>query len=132
MNLNNTRIEVMHFLEQKIENIIAEFLKSPEECWQPAELLPESSSENFGDQIKELQAQCKELPYDYLAVLIGDVITEEALPTYESWLLSLKDHTINLLLLTGVFLLLHKNFLQMNWEAGQRAAIFHQQVLNIE
>lgn len=86
MNLNNTRIEVMHFLEQKIENIIAEFLKSPEESWQPADLLPESSSENFGDQIKELQAQCKELPYDYLAVLIGDVITEEALPTYETWL----------------------------------------------
>ena len=26
------------------------------------------------------------MPYDYIAVLIGDTITEEALPTYESWL----------------------------------------------
>ena len=32
--------------------------------------------------------QCRELPYDYLAVLVGDVITEEALPTYESWLMA--------------------------------------------
>ena len=26
------------------------------------------------------------MPYDYLAVLVGDIITEEALPTYQSWL----------------------------------------------
>ncbi len=86
MNLNQTRIEVMRFIEQKIESIIEEFLKSPDTNWQPSDLLPNSSSENFGAEIKELQAQCKELPYDYLAVLVGDVITEEALPTYETWL----------------------------------------------
>ena len=76
----------MHFLAQKIESIIDEFLNSPETNWQPADLLPESSHENFIPQVKELQANCKELPYDYLAVLVGDVITEEALPTYETWL----------------------------------------------
>lgn len=86
MNLNQTRIEVMRFLEQKIDSIIEEFLKSPEKNWQPSDMLPNSSSENFGAEIKELQGQCKELPYDYLAVLVGDVITEEALPTYETWL----------------------------------------------
>ena len=86
MNLNQTRIEVMRFLEQKIDSIIEEFLKSPEKNWQPSDMLPNSPSENFGAEIKELQGQCKELPYDYLAVLVGDVITEEALPTYETWL----------------------------------------------
>jgi len=86
MNLNNTRIEVMHFLAQKIESIIEEFLKKPEVNWQPADLLPDSSNENFFAEVKELQAQCRELPYDYLAVLVGDVVTEEALPTYETWL----------------------------------------------
>ena len=86
MNLNHTRIEVMHFLAQKIDSIIEEFLKSPDTNWQPSDLLPDSSSESFFTDVKELQAQCKELPYDYLAVLVGDVITEEALPTYETWL----------------------------------------------
>ena len=86
MNLNHTRIEVMLFLAQKIDSIIEEFLKSPDTNWQPSDLLPDSSSESFFTDVKELQAQCKELPYDYLAVLVGDVITEEALPTYETWL----------------------------------------------
>ena len=86
MNLKQTRIEVMHFLAQKMDSIIDEFLKKIDINWQPSDFLPNSSSENFGAEIKELQAQCKELSYDYLAVLVGDVITEEALPTYETWL----------------------------------------------
>ena len=90
MNLKNTRIEVMHFLAQKIDTIIHEFLKSPDTNWQPSDLLPDSSNENFITDIKDLQAQCKALPYDYLAVLVGDVITEEALPTYETWLMDIE------------------------------------------
>jgi acyl-[acyl-carrier-protein] desaturase len=87
MNTTNKRIEVMHFLAQKIDSIIDEFLKSIDTNWQPADFLPDSSTENFEKEVRELQAQSKELPYDYLAVLVGDVITEEALPTYQSWLL---------------------------------------------
>jgi acyl-[acyl-carrier-protein] desaturase len=87
MNTTNKRIEVMHFLAQKIDSIIDEFLKSIDTNWQPADFLPDSSTENFEKEVREIQAQSKELPYDYLAVLVGDVITEEALPTYQSWLL---------------------------------------------
>ena len=87
MDTRNKRIEVMRFLAQKIDTIIADFLKNIDTNWQPADLLPDSGSENFQQEFKELQSQCRELPYDYLAVLIGDVITEEALPTYQSWLL---------------------------------------------
>lgn len=87
MKLKKNRIEVMHFLAQKMDDMIAQYLKSIDSNWQPSDLLPDSSNENFTIEIKELQEQCKELPYDYLAVLVGDVITEEALPTYESWLM---------------------------------------------
>ncbi len=87
------RIEVMHYLAQKIDSIIDEFLKNIDTNWQPADFLPESSGENFTNKIKELQAECKGLPYDYLAVLVGDVITEEALPTYESWLIEVDGIT---------------------------------------
>ncbi|HQS55902.1 MAG TPA: acyl-ACP desaturase [Sediminibacterium sp.] len=87
MTLNPTRIEVMHFLAQKIESIIEEFLKPIDTNWQPSDFLPESNNPEFTKEIKEIQEQCKALPYDYMAILVGDLITEEALPTYESWLM---------------------------------------------
>src|SRR5690606_16983681 len=40
---------------------------------------------------RDLQESAKELPYDLVAVLIGDTVTEEALPTYESWLTMVED-----------------------------------------
>ncbi len=89
MTLNPTRIEVMHFLAQKIENIIEEFLKPIDINWQPSDFLPESNNPEFTKEIKEIQEQCKALPYDYMAILVGDLITEEALPTYESWLMEI-------------------------------------------
>lgn len=87
--MNNTRLEVMLFLEQKMDSIVDEFLKKIDLNWQPTDFLPDSNSENFITEIKELRKQTAELPYDYLAVLVGDVITEEALPTYESWLVDM-------------------------------------------
>ncbi|MBK5273179.1 MAG: acyl-ACP desaturase [Bacteroidia bacterium] len=83
----------MHYLAKKIDSIIDEFLVNIDTIWQPADFLPVSSNENFIKEIKELQAECKELPYDYLAVLVGDTITEEALPTYESWLMEIDGIT---------------------------------------
>lgn len=86
----HTRLEVMHFLEQKMDTIIDRFLKKIDDNWQPADLLPNSSSDTFFADVKELQLECKELPYDYLVVLVGDIITEEALPSYETWLMDVE------------------------------------------
>ncbi len=93
VTMSPVRIEVMRFLGQKIDSIIDEFLKKIDTIWQPADLLPDSRNENFTKEIKELQAECRDLPYDYLAVLVGDTITEEALPTYESWLMDVEGIT---------------------------------------
>jgi acyl-[acyl-carrier-protein] desaturase len=90
MILPGSRIEVMQFLAKKMDEIVAEYLSPIEANWQPSDLLPVSSSENFLTDIKLLQESARELPYDYIAVLIGDTITEEALPTYESWLMSVE------------------------------------------
>ncbi|MFT5884796.1 MAG: acyl-[acyl-carrier-protein] desaturase [Arcticibacterium sp.] len=88
MTLPASRIEVMRFIGRNMDEIIGEYLKPIDSNWQPSDFLPESDSEDFLTDIKLLQEECKELPYDYMAVLIGDTITEEALPTYESWLMS--------------------------------------------
>ena len=88
-----SRIEVLKHLEKDIQNAVAVYLKPIDDIWQPSDLLPDASSESFYEDVKELQQSAKGLSNDLLAVLIGDTITEEALPTYESWLLSLNDIT---------------------------------------
>ena len=80
----------MQTIEKSMPDFIAKYLKPIEENWQPADILPDSSSETFFDEVEELQALAKEIDYDLFAVLIGDTITEEALPTYESWLMDVE------------------------------------------
>ncbi len=86
-----SKLEVMQFLEKDLEYANSEVLSPVEENWQPADLLPDSTRETFFSELKEFQERAKGLSYDLVAVLIGDTITEEALPTYESWLLGMKD-----------------------------------------
>ena len=86
-----SRLEVLKHLEKDIQNAITVYLKPVDDIWQPADMLPDAANESFFEEVRELQQRSKALPYDLLAVLVGDTITEEALPTYESWLLSLND-----------------------------------------
>src|SRR5262245_26219591 len=93
MKLKPERIEVMHYLAKKIDSVIDEFLKKIDTNWQPADFLPESSSHDFTREIHELPAECKDLPHDYLVVLVGDAMNEEAVATYESWLMEVDGIT---------------------------------------
>lgn len=90
MSIKNIRLEVMQFLEKGVDDFVDRYLMPAEKIWQPSDFLPESESEQFFDQVKELREVAKELPYDFWIVLIGDMITEEALPTYESWLMDVE------------------------------------------
>lgn len=90
MSIKNIRLEVMQLLEKKIDGFVEEYLIPIEKIWQPTDFLPDSESENFFEEVKELREIAKELPYDFWIVLIGDTITEEALPTYESWLMDVE------------------------------------------
>ena len=80
------RREVMMHIEKYMLEKMFDFLKPIEDVWQPSDLLPDSTRDSFFTEIKELQESARGLSYDLVAVLIGDTITEEALPTYESWL----------------------------------------------
>ena len=93
MNLQNIRKEVMKTLEKNIDSFIDSFLIPAEKIWQPTDFLPNSQKDNFIEEIKEIQEISKELDDDFWVVLVGDTITEEALPTYESWLLDLDGVT---------------------------------------
>ncbi|SNR17587.1 acyl-ACP desaturase [Tenacibaculum jejuense] len=93
MSINNIRKEVMKTLESKIHGFVDDFLIPIEKIWQPTDFLPDSQSENFIEEVKEIREISKELDDDFWAVLVGDTITEEALPTYESWLMDLDGVT---------------------------------------
>ncbi len=90
MSAFNVRLEVMKQLEEKVEGLIQEFLIPVEKIWQPTDYLPNSESDSFFEEVKEIRELAKELPYDFWVVLVGDTITEEALPTYESWLMDVE------------------------------------------
>ncbi|ALM21282.1 fatty acid desaturase [Nonlabens sp. MIC269] len=89
-NLKNIRIEVMQSLESKVESFMDQFLIPVEKIWQPTDFLPDLTKDNWQEDVKELRELAKELPYDFWVCLVGDTITEEALPTYESWLMDVE------------------------------------------
>ena len=75
---------------------IEQFLIPSSKSWQPSDFLPDPSSDEFEDAVRALRAECKHLPAEYLVVLVGDMVTEEALPSYMSMLNRMdgsKDHT---------------------------------------
>ncbi|XP_073037797.1 stearoyl-[acyl-carrier-protein] 9-desaturase, chloroplastic [Primulina eburnea] len=76
--------EIFNSLHSWAENNLLVILKNVEKSWQPSDFLPDPALEGFHEQVKELRERCKEIPDDYLVVLVGDMITEEALPTYQT------------------------------------------------
>ncbi|MBN4085061.1 acyl-ACP desaturase [Flavobacteriaceae bacterium AH-315-B10] len=90
MSLKNIRLEVMQFLEKDVDSLIQKYLIPIDDIWQPTDFLPNSEGDNFFEEVEEIRELAKDLPYDLWVVLIGDMITEEALPTYESWLMDVE------------------------------------------
>lgn len=76
----------MAHIEKFMLEKMNEYLKPIDTIWQPSDFLPDSTKDSFFNEVKDMQEVAKGLSYDLMAVLIGDTITEEALPTYESWL----------------------------------------------
>lgn len=81
-------------MQEFVREISLQFLKPIHECWQPSEYLPNLAENDWTEALKQFQAEARQIPDDLLVVLIGDMITEEALPSYQTWvngLAGLKD-----------------------------------------
>ncbi|TDN88090.1 acyl-[acyl-carrier-protein] desaturase [Salegentibacter sp. 24] len=90
MALDNIRLEVMNTVEKEVDGFIEKYLIPVEEIWQPTDLLPNLQEENYMDDLTQIREEAKELEYDFWVVLVADMVTEEALPTYESWLMDME------------------------------------------
>ena len=86
----NIRLEVMNAIEPQVTGFMESFLIPIDEIWQPSDFLPDSQSEDFMDEVEKIREEAKELGYDFWVTLVCDTITEEALPTYESWLMDVE------------------------------------------
>lgn len=85
-----SRKSVMKHLEPFIDEQWPKLLRSTDQLWQPSDFLPDFTSESAAEDLAELQEEASRLPEDILNSLVGDTITEEALPTYAQWLASMK------------------------------------------
>lgn len=83
------RLEVMKTLGKEVGNFIDKYLTPVEQIWQPSDFLPDPTSDNFKHELEEIQTFAHEMEYDVFVTLIGDCITEEALPSYESWIMGI-------------------------------------------
>jgi len=84
--VSSSRFEVIKSIEGFVGERINTLLRPVSECWQPSDFLPEAGDESFPEQHRALRDRAKSLPEELLVVLVGDMITEEALPTYQTWL----------------------------------------------
>ncbi|KAI4369637.1 hypothetical protein MLD38_018058 [Melastoma candidum] len=78
------KIEIFKSLEGWAEENILTYLKPVEKCWQPQDFLPGAETDGFYEQAREIKEHAKEMHDDYFVVLVGDMITEEALPSYQT------------------------------------------------
>lgn len=78
-----THAEVVHSIEGFVEANL-DLLKPVADSWQPSDLLPDLAVEGWPDAIRALRAQARHVPDDLLVVLVGNTVTEEALPSYQT------------------------------------------------
>ena len=86
----NIRLEVMQAIEPQVAGFMDSFLIPIDDIWQPSDFLPDSQADDFMDELEKIREEAKELSYDFWVTLVADTITEEALPTYESWLMDVE------------------------------------------
>merc|ERR1719401_1738368 len=61
-------------------------LETGDKSWQPQDFLPDLSQDSWEEDVKELREAAAGVPDDVMVVLVGDMVTEEALPTYQTLL----------------------------------------------
>ena len=85
-NISKEKLELVGSIDAHLASTILPILKDTAKIWQPADFLPDPASDTFIEEVTQLRERTAQLPDDYLVVLIGDLVTEEALPTYMAML----------------------------------------------
>lgn len=84
--LTPAQTEIIQSMEPFVNEHLGTLLKPVGESWQPTDWLPDLAAENWREQLDAFRERARELPDEVLVILVGDMITEEALPSYQTWL----------------------------------------------
>ncbi len=74
---------MMVTLEPKVRELLPQ-LRPTADCWQPSDFLPDLAREDWHDRVAELRSDAEVLSDEILVVLVGNIVTEEALPSYQT------------------------------------------------
>ena len=77
--------EVISQLNDFVTETVGTTLMDPDDCWQPTDFLPDMTQPDALDQVKELRERAGVIPDTIITSLIGNMITEEALPSYQTY-----------------------------------------------
>ncbi|MEK7676427.1 MAG: acyl-ACP desaturase [Verrucomicrobiota bacterium] len=80
------QMQVIQSVEPFVNEHLGTLLKPIGESWQPTDWLPDLAAENWREQLGEFRERARDLSDEVLVILVGDMITEEALPSYQTWL----------------------------------------------
>lgn len=83
-------MEVISTMDDLVATAVKEVLVDPQDCWQPTDFLPDMSRSDAMEQVMELRKRSAGLPGEVITSLVGNMITEEALPTYQTFFNLLK------------------------------------------
>jgi len=83
-------MEVIAALSSIADIAVDENMLQPYQCWQPTDFLPDMTREDAFDEIKLLRERAANIPDSVITSLVGNMITEEALPSYQAYFNLLK------------------------------------------
>ena len=72
-------------LMEELEGFVGEnlsLLTAVEQAWQPSDLLPDLTGEDWSKRLGDFRASTAHISDELLVVLVGNMVTEEALPNY--------------------------------------------------
>ncbi|KAK4718652.1 hypothetical protein R3W88_016990 [Solanum pinnatisectum] len=80
------KLEIFKSLEPWVFENILPLRKPVEKCWQPIKFLPNPSQgpEQFAEEVRALRQRASGLSDEYFVMLVGNMLTEDALPTYQT------------------------------------------------
>lgn len=77
--------DAIHNLQAFVEQQLP-LLKPVEKSWQPSDVLPDLTGEDWREKVRDCRERAATLSDEALVVLVGNMVTEEALPSYQTWL----------------------------------------------
>lgn len=93
VQVTSHQLEVIKSIEGFVGEHLNSLLMKVEESWQPSDFLPDLSAEHWIETLTDFRKRAVALSDEVLVVLVGDMVTEEALPTYQTWLNRLRGVT---------------------------------------